>query len=107
MAEEDNFDFWALLDEDIFVGLMVVQTFKTLSYLFFLAIDPSYHSMGYGSRTIETLKESYKGKKQVVDYEMPDKEDLNNTLRLRRHQFYLKNGYKETGLFLSYKSVDY
>ncbi|MGN0831880.1 MAG: GNAT family N-acetyltransferase [Candidatus Ornithospirochaeta sp.] len=66
MAKEDNFDFWALLDEDIFVGFMVVQTFKTLSYLFFLAIDPSYRSMEYGSRTIETLKESYKGKKQVV-----------------------------------------
>ena len=53
MAEEDNFDFWALLDEDIFVGLMVVQTFKTLSYLFFLAFDSLYRSMGYGSRAIE------------------------------------------------------
>ena len=38
---------------------------------------------------------------------MPDKEALNNTQRIRRRQFYLKNGYKETGLFLSYKSVDY
>lgn len=107
MAKEDNFDFWALLDEDTFVGFMVVQTFKTLSYLFFLAFDSLYRSIGYGSRAIETLKALYKGKKQVVDYEMPDKEDLNNTLRLRRRQFYLKNGYKETGLFLSYKSVDY
>ena len=53
MAEEDNFDFWALLDEDIFVGLMVVQTFKTLSYLFFLAFDSLYRSIGYGSRAIE------------------------------------------------------
>ena len=31
MAEEDNFDFWAQLDEDIFVGFMEVQTFKSLS----------------------------------------------------------------------------
>ena len=107
MAEEDNFDFWALLDEDIFVGLMVVQTFKTLSYLFFLAFDSLYRSIGYGSRAIETLKALYKGKKQVVAFELSDKEALNNTQRIRRRQFYLKNGYKETGLFLSYKSVDY
>ena len=44
---------------------------------------------------------------QVVDFETPDEEALNNTQRLRRRQFYLKNGYKETGLFLSYKGVDY
>lgn len=37
---------------------------------------------------------------------MPDKGALNNPQKKRR-QFYLKNGYKETGLFLSYKGVDY
>ncbi len=63
--------------------------------------------MGYGSRAIEALKVLYKGKKQVVDFEIPDKETLNNTQRLRRRQFYLKNGYKETGLFLSCKGANY
>ena len=29
------------------------------------------------------------------------------TPRKKRRQFYLKNGYKETGLFLSYKGVDF
>lgn len=37
MARSDNFDFLALLDDNAFVGFMVVQTFENLAYLFFLA----------------------------------------------------------------------
>lgn len=39
MAKADNFDFLALLDENKFVGFMVVQTYEDMAYLFFLAID--------------------------------------------------------------------
>ena len=102
-----NFDFWALTDGDAFVGFMVVQTYKNLAYLFFLAIDSSCRAKGYGSRAIETLRELYPDKKQVVDFEMLDEAAPNNIQRINRRQFYLKNGYKETVLFLSYLGVDY
>ena len=38
---------------------------------------------------------------------MQDSTAPNNEQRIKRRQFYLKNGYKETGLFLSYLGVDY
>ena len=107
MAEEDRFDFWILSDGDTFVGFMVVQTYKNLAYLFFLAIDSSCRANGYGSRAIETLRVLYPDKIQVVDFEMLDESAPNNRQRIKRRQFYLKNGYKETGLFLSYLGVDY
>ena len=107
MAKADNFDFLALTDGDRFIGFMVVQTYNDLTYLFFLAIEPSCRAKGYGSRAIETLRALYPGKKQVVDFEMPDDAAPNNDQRIRRRQFYLKNGYNETGLFLSYLGVDY
>ena len=107
MSKEDNFDFWALTDGGAFVGFMVVQTYKNLAYLFFLAIDSSCRAKGYGSRAIETLRALYPDKKQVVDFEMLDEAAPNNIQRIKRRQFYLKNGYKETGLFLSYLGVDY
>ena len=107
MAEEDRFDFWILSDGDTFVGFMVVQTYKNLAYLFFLAIDSSCRANGYGSRAIETLRVLYPDKIQVVDFEMLDESAPNNGQRIKRRQFYLKNGYKETGLFLSYLGVDY
>ena len=107
MAKAENFDFLALLDGDAFVGFMVVQTYQNLAYLFFLAIEPSCRSKGYGSRAIETLKAEYPGKKQVVDFEMPDSAAPNWKQREKRRDFYLRNGYRETGLFLTYLGVDY
>ena len=38
---------------------------------------------------------------------MLDEAAPNYIQRIKRRQFYLKNGYKETGLFLSYLDVDY
>lgn len=107
MAKADNFDFWALSDKDSFVGFMVVQTYKNLAYLFFLAIDSSCRSKGYGTSAIETLKATYPSKKHIVDFEMLDETSDNNEQRAKRREFYLRNGYKETGLFLSYLGVDY
>lgn len=107
MSKADSFDFLALMDGNIFIGFMVVQTYENLAYLFFLAIDPPCRAKGYGSRAIETLRALYPGKKQVVDFEMEDEAAPNNKQRTKRRQFYLKNGYKETGLFLSYLGVDY
>lgn len=107
MARADNFDFLALTDKDAFVGFMAVLTYADLAYLFFLAIEPSRRSMGYGGRAIETLRAAYPGKKQVVDFEMPDDAAANRGQREKRREFYLRNGYRETGLFLRYLGVDY
>lgn len=107
MAKTDQLDFLALSEQDAFVGFMVVKTYKDLTYLFFLAIDPTCRSRGYGSRAIETLKAEYPGKKQVVDFEMLDDQAQNKEQRKRRRDFYLRNGYRETGVFLSYLGVDY
>lgn len=107
MSEAENFDFCSLSDEGKLVGFMVVQTFKNLCYLFFLAIDSSCRVKGYGSLAIKTLKSLYPEKTQVVDFEMIDESSSNNEQRKKRKSFYLKNGYKETGLFLLYLGVNY
>ncbi len=107
MAEKDNYDFLALLDNNIFVGFMVVKIYKEMTYLFFLAIDKNCRGKGYGSQAIETLKTIYPNKTHVVDFEMIDEKASNYYQRIIRKNFYLRNGFKETGLFLSYLEVDY
>lgn len=107
MSQGENFDFIALLDNENFVGFMVVQTHNRMAYLFFLAIASQFRGNGYGGKAIALLKDLYPDKTQVVDFEMPDPTAQNNAQRLKRRQFYLRNGYKETGLFLSYFGVDY
>lgn len=107
MAEEEAFDFWVLTAEGDFVGFMAVQLYKSMAYLFFLAIDAACRNRGYGALALEALQKAYPGKQQVVDFEMPDENAPNALQRQRRRQFYLRGGYKETGLFLSYLGVEY
>lgn len=107
MSERGDVDFWGLYDEETFVGFMVVHIFETISYLFFLAIEPSCRSKGYGHKALRLLDGLYPDKQQVVDFEMVDETAPNNAQRISRRCFYLRNGYKQTGKFLSYLGVNY
>lgn len=107
MSKNGNLDFLLLTDNKQFVGFAVTQIYKNMVYLFFLAIDPINRSKGYGGKTITALKNIYPGMQQVVDLEKIDAKTSNCEQRIKRKEFYLKNGYKETGLFLSYLGVDY
>lgn len=107
MSATKGHEFLALVHGDSFIGYMVVYTYRDLLYPLLLAIDPSHRSKGYGSHAIEALKERYADRKLIVDFEMPDDAAPNKEQRLRRRQFYLRNGYRETGLFVSYMGIDY
>lgn len=107
MSKENNFDFYAIIDKQEFIGFAAIQIYKDLCYLFFLAIDKKHRANGYGSKTIKLIKEKYPDKNQIVDFEMLDVNAKNYEQRLKRRSFYLNNGYKETGLFLSYLGVDF
>lgn len=107
MSKEENFDFYLIEDDNKFIGFVVIQTYKNLSYLFFLAIAKEYRSKGYGGKTLKLIRETYPNKIQVVDFEMVDVNSINYNQRVKRREFYLKNGYQKTGFFLSYLGVDY
>ena len=107
MAYNGEGDFWGLYDADIFVGFVVISIFEEMSYLFFLAIKPTLRSKGYGGQTLKLLDKLYPSKQQVVDFEMIDETAPNNAQRITRKAFYVRNGYKETGKFISYLGVDY
>lgn len=107
MAERKEIDFLGLYDKETYVGFMVVSIYENMCYLFFLAIDNKIRSKGYGSKALEILNEIYNNKQQVVDLEKIDITSENNEQRILRKSFYLRNGYKETGKFISYLGVDY
>lgn len=107
ISEQDDFDFLALIEGDAFIGFMVIQTCQNLVYLFFLAIDKKYRQKGYGSKAITAMEERYPDRQYVVDFEMIEDNAPNRMQRIKRREFYLKNGYQETGLFLTYGGVNY
>jgi len=107
LTREDGFNFLAYYDKNKFIGFTVVKIYKKMSYLFFLAVDRNFRRQGYGSKIIQKLKELYPDCNQVADFEKVDKKAENYEQRVKRKNFYLKNGYRETGKFLSYLNVDY
>lgn len=107
MAQSGQVVFSGVYDADIFVGFTVVSLFENLCYLFFLAIRPELRSQGYGGKILHLLEAQYPDKQQVVDFERIDPAASNNPQRMTRKAFYIRNGYRETGKFLSYLGVDY
>lgn len=107
MARKGNFDFSALYDGAQFAGFTAVLRWEGMVYLFFLAVEARLRGQGYGRRALETLAARYPGVCRTVDFEMPDGHAPNPERRLRRRRFYLDNGYRPTGVFLSYLGVDY
>ncbi len=107
MQEKINLDFWALYDDDRFVGFMTIVTHEQMAYLFFLAIDALYRSNGYGGKALAELFKQYPTYQQVVDMEMLDEHADNKEQRITRRKFYLRNGYKPTGHYLTYFGVSY
>lgn len=107
LSAKEGFDYWALLDEDKYVGFMVIKTYENMAFLFYFAIEKPHRSNGYGTRAIKTLKSLYPKKIQTVDLEKQDDSADNSEQRERRRDFYFRNGYKETGNFVSYFGSDY
>lgn len=107
LAKTVDLDFLALVSGGNFAGYMVVQTFKNLAYLFFLAVDGKCRSKGYGSEAIRFFKEKYPEKIHAVDIEMIEENAPNPAQRKSRRNFYLRNGFKAAGVFLNYLGENY
>lgn len=66
-------------------------------YICYLAIDSHTRSKGYGSAAIQKILEVYLELQLVLDFEVIDENAENNEQRIRRKNFYLRNGFHETG----------
>ena len=102
LAREGMLDFWALRHHGEFTGYMSVLPYKNMAYLSFLAIESCRRGRGLGSAALRALHKHYSGHLHVVDLEPLDTSAANSEQRIRRRAFYLKNGYRPTGWFLSY-----
>ncbi|MCD7949514.1 MAG: GNAT family N-acetyltransferase [Erysipelotrichaceae bacterium] len=98
-------DFLAFYDEDLFVGFTYLVTMHDLTYLFYFVVDEPLRNKGYGSTILTYLEKHYAC--IFIDIEVIDANAPNYNQRLRRKEFYLRNGFKETGLGYSFFKVDY
>lgn len=100
-------DFISYFDNDKFVAFSYTITFEKTTFILYLAVDNIFQSNGYGSKILDILNKKFDGNQIVLNIEKLDETANNNIQRIKRKNFYLKNGYKETGFELVDNKVVY
>lgn len=103
MSFEEIFDFAA--DTDVLgiydagnpIGFAVLLKNTECGYVYFIAIDSYTRSKGYGGAAMQRMMELYPKLQLVLDFEVIDENAENTEQRIRRKNFYLRNGFHETG----------
>lgn len=106
-SKKHNIDFFAILDEENFIGMTYIITYNNLSFILYFAIIDRYRGQGYGSIVLDIIKEKYKNNRIVLNIEEIDKKSENYNQRLKRKKFYEKNGFTFSHLKTKEKSIIY
>lgn len=102
-----NLDFTAYYDEDLFVGFTIVYPRKSFNWFWYFAVREDLRGKGYGQQILTMLIEKYKDCSNILDMESPDQLCPNMEQRKRRSGFYLRNGFRNTGVGKSFEGIDY
>lgn len=96
-ASDTNTDVLGIYDDEIPLGFAIILKNSECGYIYFLAIDNRFRSKGYGSAALQKMTEIYSDLQLVLDFELIDENAENYVQRVQRKNFYLRNGFHETG----------
>ncbi len=101
-------DLLAFFDGNAFVGFASILTCLNISHVIYFAVAPDKRDEGYGSRIINTICDIKKNYKVIVDVEDPAEERAKNRdQRVKRLDFYEKNGFVPTEIKYRWQHGDY
>lgn len=108
--DKGNYECLGLMQTDTLLGYAVFVRLHN-DYLFdYLAIVEEYRNQKYGSAFLKAIAEYYAEADSVIgEVEDPEcaKNDNLRMLQERRYQFYLRNGYVDTGVRVKLFGVDF
>lgn len=105
MSKLWNTQFLEFYDGNTLCGFIYLAINSKLVFVMFLAVDKSLRSKGYGSVILQEIRKKYPDKKIIISIEPCDEAALDIELRKRRKDFYMRNGYKETGYMMKLNGV--
>lgn len=96
-GKADCGELFAILDERKFIGFAYLLWQDEILYIYYLAVLPELRGKGYGSRILDTLKGSFPDMILVLSAETPEDRDDASDQKVRRIEFYKKNGFEIEG----------
>ena len=97
MSLRRDVGFRAWLDDGALVGLTYTVDSPAMVWLFYLAVNDSIRSRGYGSRILSSVRRHAAGRTVVLELEPLDDGAPNLEQRRRRLAFYGRGGFRCTG----------
>ena len=98
---DGKLDLLGIYDDGLLVGFTTVFPSEGMDYVFFLAMDPSVRSRGYGARTLELVRQRYSGDCIVLDIEPLSPEEPLTYLGLAFEVLYCGDGDFDRGAYAS------
>ncbi len=105
LVGEMPLDFTTYYDGEDFIGFTIVYPRKSFNWYWYFAVREELRGKGYGQQILTQLIEKYKGQTCVLDMESPTQVSENIDQRKRRHNFYLRNGFRDTNIFRTYNDI--
>ena len=102
-----SLDFTVYYEDENLVGLTIVYPRSQFNWFWYFAVPEVLRGQGIGQRILTQLLERYKDESFILDMESPEQICENSEQRKRRHAFYLRNGFRDTGVGKSFKGIDY
>ena len=88
-------------------GFLAVRRYGRIRYLAYFAVRKDLRSRGIGSEALRLLAGREPECAIVVEYEAPGPDSSPEDLRVRRKNFYLRNGFYETGWNTFYDDTEF
>ena len=107
LVERMPLDFTVYYDEDQLLGFTIVYPRKSFNWFWYFAVSEELRGKGVGQQILSQVIEKYKDGTTILDMESPEQECENQAVRRRRHAFYLRNGFRDTGVGRSFGGIDY
>ena len=108
LQEHNSVEFLAYLDGDSLVGFTYVYHFADMSWWFYFAVAPAMRGKGLGEEILKLLVERLGHRRIVMDVEDHTQPHAPNTAqRVRRHDFYARHGFADSGVKRTYAGVTY
>lgn len=106
LSNRQSFDFLAVIDDDVFVGFFLLAKNSETVYLFFFAVSKKQQTKKTGKELLTLLREYYPYQQIVLD--LVEIEEGPNTIpRQDKKDFYIDNGFHETGYELQQGELKY
>lgn len=104
---DDDRRMYVYLEDEKIISMAYFFIFEDIAYLGYICVEEELRNKGYGTVILNKIKEEYQGYRIGIDIEEVKQNSTNIEERVRRRDFYIRNGFVSTDIFYNFFFVDY